>query len=283
MIYQGSCVLKKKIYVNTSSKISTKPLKEEFGYNYVIPTVTKSFDVLSLGVGSFSGVEVLYTNRGKYKYTLEVWEDNTILFEFDINDYENETSMLDQIKLCLFEGYILQEKNIKMFSKTLKKQSLMPSYRNILKKGLKRETPKNLVQQCIKELKHTSKSIGKSTLNPSFSLKNFIQNCNNNNNIENSTSYRSMFSWRRQQSVDPFEAFERRRKKTILLKKKNKKEIDKLYQKISVENLSTDKLLKNSTLYSLEKSLHKSISNFDNKQISYETSSFKIPLVSSLP
>lgn len=249
----------------------------------MIPTVTKSFDVLSLGVGSFSGVEVLYTNRGKYKYTLEVWEDNTILFEFDINDYENETSMLDQIKLCLFEGYILQEKNIKMFSKTLKKQSLMPSYRNILKKGLKRETPKNLVQQCIKELKHTSKSIGKSTLNPSFSLKNFIQNSNNNNNIENSTSYRSMFSWRRQQSVDPFEAFERRRKKAILLKKKNKKEIDKLYQKISVENLSTEKLLKNSTLYSLEKSLHKSISNFDNKQISYETSSFKIPLVSSLP
>ena len=101
MIYQGSCVLKKKIYVNTSSKISTKPAKEEFGYNYVIPTVTKSFDVLSLGVGSFSGVEVLYTNRGKYKYTLEVCKDNTILFEFDINDYENERNMLDQIKLCL--------------------------------------------------------------------------------------------------------------------------------------------------------------------------------------
>ena len=119
MIYQGSCVLKKKIYVNTSSKISTKPAKEEFGYNYVIPTVTKSFDVLSLGVGSFSGVEVLYTNRGKYKYTLEVCEDNTILFEFDINDYENERNMLDQIKLCLFEGYILQEKNIKMFSSKL--------------------------------------------------------------------------------------------------------------------------------------------------------------------
>ena len=281
MIYQGSCVLKKKIYVNTSSKISTKPAKEEFGYNYVIPTVTKSFDVLSLGVGSFSGVEVLYTNRGKYKYTLEVCEDNTILFEFDINDYENERNMLDQIKLCLFEGYILQEKNIKMFSKTIKKQSLVPGYRNILKIGLKRETPKNLIQQCIKELKHTSKSIGKSTLNPSFSLKNFNQS--NNNKIDNGTSYRSMFSWRRQQSVDPFEAFERRRKKTILLKKKNKKEIDNLYQKISVENLSTEKLLRNSTLYSLEKSLHKSISNFDNKQISYETSSFKIPLVSSLP
>ena len=281
MIYQGSCVLKKKIYVNTSSKISTKPAKEEFGYNYVIPTVTKSFDVLSLGVGSFSGVEVLYTNRGKYKYTLEVCEDNTILFEFDINDYENERNMLDQIKLCLFEGYILQEKNIKMFSKTIKKQSLMLGYRNILKIGLKRETPKNLIQQCIKELKHTSKSIGKSTLNLSFSLKNFNQS--NNNKIDNGTSYRSMFSWRRQQSVDPFEAFERRRTKTILLKKKNKKEIDNLYQKISVENLSTEKLLRNSTLYSLEKSLHKSISNFDNKQISYETSSFKIPLVSSLP
>ena len=58
---------------------------------------------------------------------------------------------------------------------------------------------------------------------------------------------------------------------------RNTKEI-----KQSIRKLNNKKLLRNSSLPNLKDSLYQSLSNFDKRELSYLTPSFKIPMFSAL-
>ena len=284
LIFKGACGLRKRIYINNSKKISINPNNEELGYNYVIPTKPKSYEILSLGKGSFAGIEILYNKTGNYKYSLEVTEENSILFQFDLMDYENERGMLENFKLSMLDGYLLQEKNIRGILKSLKKNMLLPNFPNILKNGLKQPSSDNLIKNCLCSLKKLSKSIGHPTIKKNFVLKQIANHGDSSLLLFENKSQKNIFRTRKGSIYDSLDLFHKRKNRALSLQKKKtaKIETQKLFKQITLDNLTNKQLLKNSSLCFLEKSLHKSLTNFDNKQISYETPSFSIPLVSSI-
>lgn len=153
LIIKGSCVLKKKIYNDIQHKYSTIPIKFESNYNFAIPSRSKMFNIISLGVGSFVGIEILFDQTIAYKYTLEVNDNNTLLCEFNFKDFYY-SGIENKMKNYLKEVYEIQEKHFTAKLNSLNENNLAIDYRNIMKNEFFKQTfPENLVENCRKRIK----------------------------------------------------------------------------------------------------------------------------------
>jgi hypothetical protein len=286
-------------------------ITEDLGHNYIIQPIIKEYKVLTLNKGSFSGCEVLFNNN--YKYSLRVNDDHTILYEFDIEDYNGEDTLFNELKQTLTDNVSIIERKTKLLSNVIESNKTFPQYRNVLQKGLRKELPSNSWEK-VNESKRTRMKRGvhvnKIEINKEM---NIIQN---KQPISRDARARSVFCKRvfnnKTGNTSAIEGSDECSKEggnsffmtgmTIKGKYKrsrhlmfinnsacnilngsnsnNNNNVNRSY--IMKESKSTGNLLRNTSLASLEKSLHRSFINFNNSKTSYITRNFNIPLISTL-
>jgi hypothetical protein len=286
-------------------------ITEDLGHNYIIQPIIKEYKVLTLNKGSFSGCEVLFNNN--YKYSLRVNDDHTILYEFDVEDYNGEDTLFNELKQTLTENVSIVERKTKLLSNVIESNKTFPQYRNVLQKGLKKELPNNFWVKVNEGKRTTMKRgvhVNKIEINKEM---NIIQN---KQPISRDARARSVFCKRvfnnKTGNASAIEGSDECSKEggnsffmtgmTIKGKYKrsrhlmfinnsacnilngsnsnNNNNVNRSY--IMKESKSTGNLLRNTSLASLEKSLHRSFINFNNSKTSYITRNFNIPLISTL-
>lgn len=290
-------------------------ITEDLGHNYIIQPIIKEYKVLTLNKGSFSGCEVLFNNN--YKYSLRVNDDHTILYEFDIEDYNGEDTLFNELKQTLTDNVSIIERKTKLLSNVIESNKTFPQYRNVLQKGLRKELPSNFWEK-VNESKRTRMKRGvhvnKIEINKEM---NIVQNkrpisrdararsvfCRRVFN--NKTGNASVIEGNDECSKEGGNSFfmtgmtikgsikgKYKRSRHLMFinnsacnilngsNSNNNNNVNRSY--IMKESKSTGNLLRNTSLASLEKSLHRSFINFNNSKTSYITRNFNIPLISTL-
>ena len=292
-------------------------ITEDLGHNYIIQPIIKEYKVLTLNKGSFSGCEVLFNNN--YKYSLHINDNHTVLYEFDIEDYNGEDALFQELKQTLSDNVLIVERKTKLLSNVIESKKTFPQYRNVLQKGLKKELPCNFWEKVNQGKRTTMKRgvhVNKIEINKEM---NIIQ-CKRP--ISRDARARSVFCRRmlnnKTGNVSAIEGEEcskeggnsffmtgmtikgsvkgkyKRSRHLMFINNSacniingscfsgNNSNSNANRSYIMKESKSTGNLLRNSSLVSLEKSLHRSFINFNNSKTSYITRNFNIPLISTL-
>ena len=320
LIYQGECTLKKNIYIDSNKEVTIYPKEMNFPSNLNLLTL-KKYNIINLNKGSFAGIELLYASEDLYDSSLIVNNDHTILFQFDVNDYKDDYDILQRIKESLFQSFILYQNNLKDLESNLNEnERMIITYRNVFKKLLTTPISNNLVEDIISDIhKKPLKSIisfHKKDKNYVLNLKKnnwFINksNCTNlptlnlndsmiyhkiNNSVSKSKQIKSNFFI---SAVDipidnHYNSNNENKEGNSKKKNKEKNKNFELYKKINrkseyvknsiIQGLNVNKksLFRNSSVPSLKNSLYESLKNFEQREESYLTPSFKIPMISAL-
>ena len=152
LIYQGECTLKKKIYIDSNKEVSIYPKNDFLPFNLNLLTV-KKYNVISLNKGTFAGSELLYSTENIYDSTLVINSDDTILIRFDVVDYKDDFDILQRIKECLFQSFIVYQNNLKELETNLNEnERIIITYRNVFKKLMNTPIPNNFVSQIISKI-----------------------------------------------------------------------------------------------------------------------------------
>ncbi len=318
LIYQGECTLNKKIYIDSNKEVSIYPKNNKLPFNLNLISI-KKYNVISLKKGTFAGSELLYSTENIYDSTLVINSDDTILFQFDVVDFKDDFDILQRVKESLFQSFIIYQNNLKELETNLNdNERIIITYRNVFKKLINTSIPNNFVNNIISKIhnkplksiipfKKIKKDFSLSAKRNNFIIKKqnfpflnsedtdkdinlFDQNLSssrklNKNKNKNHFFISSMNSFYNEKSNNNNNDLKRniidkeKMKNLRFLKKinRNTKEI-----KQSIRKLNNKKLLRNSSLPNLKDSLYQSLSNFDKRELSYLTPSFKIPMFSAL-
>ena len=305
----------KKMYFNSSHKVHMQHITEDLGHNYVIQPLIKEYKVLTLNKGSFSGCEVLFHNN--YKYSLRINDNHTILYEFDIEDYYSEDALLHELKQTLAENVSIVERKTKLLSNVIESNKTFPQYRNVLQKGLKKELPCNFWEKVnqgkrttMKRGVHVNKMeiykemniqckrpISRDARASSVFCRRVLNNKtgNGSNAVEGEECSKDggnsfFMTGMTVKAVTKGGKGKSKRSRHLMFINNSACNIlngngfnnNANRSHIMKESKSTGNLLRNSSLVSLEKSLHRSFINFNNSKSSYITRNFSIPLISTL-
>ena len=317
LIYQGECTLKKKIYIDPNKEVSIYPKKNNFPLNLNLISI-KKYNVISLNKGTFAGSELLYSTEYLYDSTLVINSDDTILIQFDADDYKDDFDILQRLKESLFQSFIIYQNNLKELETNLNEnERIIITYRNVFKKLMNTPIPNNFVSQIISKIhnKPLKNIISFQKIKKNFSLSskrnnNLIKkqslpflNSDDTTNKEMNFFDKNLSSSRKNKNHffisslnsllnENFQSNNNNNddlKKKLIEKEKMKnlkflKKINRNSKEIiqSIKKLNKKKLLRNSSLPCLKDSLYQSLSNFEKRDFSYFTPSFRIPMFSAL-
>ena len=315
LIFQGECTLNKKIYIDSNKEVSIYPKNNKLPFNLNLISI-KKYNVISLKKGTFAGSELLYSTENLYDSTLVINSDDTILIRFDVVDYKDDFDILQRVKECLFQSFIVYQNNLKELETNLNEnERIIITYRNVFKKLINTSIENNFINKIISKIhnKPLKSIIPFQKIKKDFSLSpkrnnifikkqslpflnsddtkreiNFFdknlsisRKLNKNNFFISSLNSPINENFKNNKNNDELKRkIEKEKMKNLKFLKKinrNTKEI-----KQSIKKLNKKKLLRNSSLPCLKDSLYQSLSNFEQRNLSYLTPSFKIPMFSAL-